>query len=400
MKNCGKLFSIYSVSASEYARYSASALICGLEIMANQKSKQIEDKRAKVSQGEFPNVSLKEALRIANALWDQFAGKSAAPHDVAMALELSPTSGGWRNLCGASIAYGLTDGGYAAPVIALSPLGRRIVAPTEEGDDLKAIAEALLRPRIQKEFLQKYDRAKFPRDDIAENVLVQLGLPRERAKSALVILKQNGNFAGIVKETKTGPFVALNSVSVAKPIEPMAVDADSFDEEDATEVLTGSHETVRSPASAKVIPISPDVENNRRVFITHGKNTRIMEQIKKLVGLGGFTPVVSVQRETPAKPVPEKVMDDMRSCGAAVIHVGTDGTIRDADGVEHPQLNPNVLIEIGAAMALYKGRFILVVESGVKLPSNLQGLYECRYVGDGLDMDAGMKILEALRGLS
>jgi len=50
-------------------------------------------------------------------------------------------------------------------------------------------------------------------------------------------------------------------------------------------------------------------------------------------------------------------------------------------------------------MALYRGRFILVVEDGVKLPSNLQGLYETRYRGDSIEFDAGMKILEALRGL-
>jgi hypothetical protein len=40
-----------------------------------------------------------------------------------------------------------------------------------------------------------------------------------------------------------------------------------------------------------------------------------------------------------------------------------------------------------------------VVEDGLELPSNLQGLYQCRYSGEGLDWDAGMKILEALRGL-
>ena len=124
-----------------------------------------------------------------------------------------------------------------------------------------------------------------------------------------------------------------------------------------------------------------------------------LEQIKKLVALGGFDPVISVQTETAAKPVPDKVMDDMRMCSAAVIHVGSDGIVTDADGVAHTQINPNVLIEIGAAMALYKRRYILVVENGVKLPSNLQGLYESRYNGDAIELDAGMKILEALRGL-
>jgi len=51
-------------------------------------------------------------------------------------------------------------------------------------------------------------------------------------------------------------------------------------------------------------------------------------------------------------------------------------------------LNPNVLIEIGAALALYGKRFILLVEEGTDLPSNLQGLYQARYSGGKLDYDA------------
>jgi predicted nucleotide-binding protein len=110
---------------------------------------------------------------------------------------------------------------------------------------------------------------------------------------------------------------------------------------------------------------------------------------------GGFEPVLSVENEAIAKPVPDKVMDDMRSCGAAIIHVGTDKKLLDEEGNEHRTVNPNVLIEIGAAMALYGGRFILLVESGVILPSNLQGLYEARYERGKLDYDATMKLLKA-----
>jgi predicted nucleotide-binding protein len=92
-------------------------------------------------------------------------------------------------------------------------------------------------------------------------------------------------------------------------------------------------------------------------------------------------------------------MDAMRSCSAAVIHVGAEAELTDEDVRGHPQINPNVLIEIGAAMMQCPDRFILVVEDGLELPSNLQGLYQYRYSGDGLDWDAGMKILEAIRGL-
>jgi predicted nucleotide-binding protein len=35
------------------------------------------------------------------------------------------------------------------------------------------------------------------------------------------------------------------------------------------------------------------------------------------------------------------------------------------------------------------------VEEGVKLPSNLQGLYECRYAGNELSGEATMKLLKS-----
>lgn len=86
----------------------------------------------------------------------------------------------------------------------------------------------------------------------------------------------------------------------------------------------------------------------------------------------------------------------MRKCGSAIIHVEAEMKLVDTEAKEHVVLNPNVLIEIGAAMALYKRRFILLVKEGVSLPSNLQGLYEVRYTGEALDGDATIKLLEAI----
>jgi predicted nucleotide-binding protein len=169
--------------------------------------------------------------------------------------------------------------------------------------------------------------------------------------------------------------------------------------EPTEDASSGIEETVASddeagPSTSLGTP-EKVTERGNRVFITHGKNKKIIEQVKELVAFGKFEPVVAQERETSAKPVPDKVMDEMRACHAAVIHVGVDGVLFDADGKEHPQINGNVLIEIGAAMALYGRHFILLVEEGVKLPSNLQGLYECRYSGDELNMPATMKLLKA-----
>src|ERR1700733_7591816 len=111
--------------------------------------------RADVSQSDVAAYSLDQALRVARALDENFGRNPAKPLRVAEAMNMTPSSSGFRMLCGASIAYGLTDGGYNAEQIALTTLGRRIVAPTREGDDLAAKREAILRPRVLREFLTR-----------------------------------------------------------------------------------------------------------------------------------------------------------------------------------------------------------------------------------------------------
>jgi predicted nucleotide-binding protein len=154
--------------------------------------------------------------------------------------------------------------------------------------------------------------------------------------------------------------------------------------------------TERQPTAAARGPVmAAQTSRERRVFITHGKNERVLAQIKEIVTFGKFTPVVAQEHETTSKPIPDKVLDEMRSCIAGIIHIAGEEVLMDKDGRQLHRINENVLIEIGAAMALYKRNFILLVERSIDLPSNLQGLYECRYEGEKLDGDATMKLLKA-----
>lgn len=140
-------------------------------------------------------------------------------------------------------------------------------------------------------------------------------------------------------------------------------------------------------------------ELKSRIFITHGKNRTLLNSIKEILGYGELEPVVSVEEPTVAIPIPNKVIEEMRSCGGAIIHVDDDRTVVDSEGKSIVILNANVLIEIGAAMALYGRRFILLVKSGVTLPSNLQGLNETRYTGDSLDGETTIRLLKAINKL-
>jgi hypothetical protein len=176
-------------------------------------------KRVKVSQANFPQIPIEKSLGIIRAIWDQYAGNPTPPYDVALAMKISPTSSDWQYLTGASVAYGLSEGGYRAKTIALTPIGRRIVAPTESGDNIHALREAVMQPNIMRSFYEKYNRAKFPDSNIAENVLFNLGLPKERASTAVEILIANGLATGILRETPTGYFVAFEEPVISPKAE-------------------------------------------------------------------------------------------------------------------------------------------------------------------------------------
>ncbi len=312
---------------------------------------------------------------------------------------MTPTSGPFRMLCGAAIAYGLTSGGYNANQIAVEPLAKRILRPLEDGDDLNAKREAFLRPRIINEFLNKYNGHALPSLVIGHNVLNSMGVPIDRTEDVLKLILEGAESVGFITTIKDKKYVQLTGAVASK--EPPVRNVEVF-------TSNGSPIVEDVPVSSQILeyPNPPvanthlDTKKNNKVFITHGKNKNLVEPIKQLLVFGKFEPVVSVERQATSKPVPDKVMDDMRSCGAAIIHVESEMQLLDSAGSTHNVLNPNVLIEIGAAMALYGKRFILLVKNGVKLPSNLQGLYEVRYEEENLTANDTIALLKAINAMS
>ena len=133
------------------------------------------------------------------------------------------------------------------------------------------------------------------------------------------------------------------------------------------------------------------------MYVSHGKNRSLVPQIKEFLEFGNFDPIVSVEEESVSKPVSDKVFDEMRSCDAAIILIDKEKEVISVEGDKEIVINPNVLIELGGARALYGNNFVLLVEDGVKLPSNMQGLYEVRYSGETLDISAAMKVLKIFK---
>lgn len=360
-----------------------------------------KDKRKYLSQTDVPASTLDQAMRVPRAILDEHAGQPTTALDVAHVLRIQPTSGPFRMLCGASIAYGLTDGGYNADRISVTDLARRIANGTE-AEMLAARREATLKPRVIREFLQRYDGSKMPREDVAMNVLTSMGVPPDAVKRSHELIVEAAKAVKFFKDINGTLYVDLKNTPISSDADEDEVVAELEHEEEGVSngkpIAAKPIFSAPNPPTAGTDSMQPD-GRERKVFVTHGKNRLLIPQIKELLEFGQLEPLVSVERESVAQPVPDKVMSDMRACGAAVIHVDADEQLMTPDGQTKVLLNSNVLIEIGAAMALYGRRFILLVRDGITVPSNMQNLYEVRYTGDKLDGDATLRLLKAFSEL-
>src|SRR6185312_3890129 len=210
-------------------------------------------------------------------------------------------------------------------------------------------AEAALKPGVSKQFFAKYNRSKFPPDQIAKNVLQQdMGVPAKRVDDVLKILKDDGAFVGFIHQTKTGPFVSTDD------LKPIPVTVNHGIDEDNVEINDSSDATVQGVETGATAP-KPSVpaESNKpaafKVFITHGKNKKIVGQVKDVLELYDINYEIATEEESPAIPVPQKVLTAMRQCQSGIMIVSAD----DDNAATAGTINNNVLIEIGAAFVLY-----------------------------------------------
>lgn len=336
----------------------------------------------------FPPHTLEKALIIINAIVDKGASKPMDRLLVADAIGRTPSSSEFRRLLSSSRWYGLTVGTEKADNITPTELGLKIAKPLHADEALQAKVQACVNVELIGKLWRQFNRQKLPDAKFLKNTLERsYALSAEHADEFAALAVGNASFCGILQDISGAKYIRMEEPRAEAAIEsePVAEPERELFIEPITEVV--DDEPLKAPAKAPA--------KGNRVFITHGKDKGILGQVKEIVAYGKFEPIIAKERETSAKPVPDKVMDDMRSCQAAVIHVAIDEIWFDQDGNEKPQINGNVLIEIGAAMALYGKNFVLLVEEGVVLPSNLQGLYECRYKGDELSMTATMKLLKA-----
>lgn len=359
-----------------------------------------EDQRGKIK-SDFPKHSLVEALRVPKALADKNGGQPLPPTETAIALGMSPGSSDFRILLSSSIKYGLTSGSYNQERISLEEAGRNIVEPRNAEDEHQSLVQAALNPPTFSAIYKYFRGKKLPDDLFFQNTLVrEFQVPREHAAKCASVFIKNVEHVGLVRNASTGRWLSTEGLT-SSATDSAKANEEKYQTNGSSTAGTMVTEDKVASGTATGSMRESNIKGSQdgrlaRVFITHGKNKAFIGPIKDLLTFGQLEPVVSVERGSVAQPIPDKVMNDMRTCGAAIIHVEDEQTLLDQSAEKHIMLNPNVLIEIGAAMALYGRRFVLLVKDGVKLPSNLQGLSEVRYTGDKLDGEVTINLLKSI----
>lgn len=361
-------------------------------------------KRVRIEQKDVPRASLAKAMSVAQAVRDH--GGSAKPLHVAAAMEIALGGLVFRDTSGAARAYGLTSGSYSAQVMALTELGWRATKQDSPEDARRAMIEAFLTPRVIGQFLRHFSDKAFPNRQVAFNVLETLDVPEGRRESTLSLIQEGADELGLLLLTGRQKHVDLagGQAGVAVPDSPSESDEEGAGDEQTEPVPSPGRRTDPSEAGGTTVEGSERdakalEDRKSKVFVGHGKNLKFLPAIEGILDFGGLESVLAKDEPTTSQPVPQKVMRAMRRCAAAILHVEDEKTLVDEKGERHRVLNENVLVEIGAAMALYGDRFILLVKDGVEPPSNLQGLFLVKYQGDDLGDEVLVQLMKAIRDL-
>jgi predicted nucleotide-binding protein len=356
--------------------------------MASQSDPKPKAKIVRVSQSDVPRHSIQDGVRVAQAIEDHYGGGPASPMDVATSLDSTPSSSWFRTVTGSAIAYGLTDGAYNSNEIQLTDLGRRVVAPTQEGDDAAALREALIRPRVIREFLKKYDKKKLPPINIAQNVLASLGVAKEATQRTYEVLQTSAEHVGVLRTIKGDQWVDLRAPATRTGVRS----SEAEPSEEDTELDDDIEEEVQPPPAK-----TPTQTVAKPIFIGHGKKKGPLDKLEKILTSFKIPYKVAVTEPNLGRPIPTKVQATIRECGSAILIFTRDEKFFDADGNEIWRPSENVVHELGAASYEYDDRVVIFMEKGLQFPTNFQSIGHIEFEEDSIEAKT-MELMKELIG--
>lgn len=115
---------------------------------------------------------------------------------------------------------------------------------------------------------------------------------------------------------------------------------------------------------------------SRKIFIVHGHDTNVRNEVELFVRSIGFEPIILCKRADKGNTIIEKIEHEAKDvCYAIVIYTPCDlGKDKNADELQ-PRARQNVVFEHGFMCAhLGRSRVCALLEVGVEQPGDLQGV--------------------------
>lgn len=135
---------------------------------------------------------------------------------------------------------------------------------------------------------------------------------------------------------------------------------------------------------------------DKRVFISHGGETKALLKIERFLRGLGITPVIVKHEPSLGKSLDDLVEEQMDTCIAVIILATKDDKIKNEKGEEYFQPRPNVIHEIGLAQEKVKERIIYLKEESCIFPSNISPKVWESFAQDNME-NAFIKVAKELK---
>lgn len=178
-----------------------------------------------IASADLPRKTLQDALKVAQVIKDEYAGQLATWEDIAKGMSFSPTNPNNKYFLWAATAYGIIEKDQNEQY-RLTEIGRKILAPTYEGERREGIIKAIAKPAILGRFFSDYGASLLPSGEIFRNVLEQkYGIPSNRIDETIQLILDNARYADLLEEQSGGRYRLRSGnegVGIASP-EPTTV---------------------------------------------------------------------------------------------------------------------------------------------------------------------------------
>lgn len=343
-------------------------------------------------------MPLTTALQVAQAITANNAGRPMNRILLAEAMDLSPTSSGFRDRVMASYRYGLTEGNYTSQSLSLTPTGVAASRPRNSDEGVAAQRKAFAHVPVFNQLLAHFSNARVPESKFLTNTLVREPFSIDPAWAAEVadIFLTNARDVGYLRMMSGAPWLVTDAGTAAMPDSPVEDGGPQPDDvvdpdfEEAIPVAAAAPPTAPTRSKAKTAPV--------QVFIAHGSNRKPVDQLKKILNEWQVPFVVAVDEPHAGRPISEKVADLMRSCSAGIFIFTADEEFSDDAGNKVYRPSQNVVYELGAAGLLYGRKIVIFKETQVSFPSDFRDLGWIDFDRDALDAKA-MDLLRELIAL-